>query len=253
MTLFKESKRRLFLKRLDKSILKNSTGIKYLEEVYDLMDLVYIVLGVNEQQIPFFVSAHPGNTPDVAMFGDFLKTMRSKYQILNDSARHKIIIVDQGNVNEETIRYLRWLIRYNFHFLSMVRSSSVGRFAKNLDSRREKFGFFALFTHCDMTPVEMIKVYKSRDLVEKGFQELNTDFSVCPIMPCPAGSGIDESRRDSLRHSEDRRIETHTIFTVYGYFFVSILRAILKGGGVEYSFRELRLHDKIREVCGWLL
>ncbi|MCD6208376.1 MAG: hypothetical protein J7J06_10420, partial [Methanosarcinales archaeon] len=147
MTLFKESKRRLFLKRLDKSILKNSTGIKYLEEVYDLMDLVYIVLGVNEQQIPFFVSAHPGNTPDVAMFGDFLKTMRSKYQILNDSARHKIIIVDQGNVNEETIRYLRWLIRYNFHFLSMVRSSSVGRFAKNLDSRREKFGFFALFTH----------------------------------------------------------------------------------------------------------
>ena len=65
--------------------------------------------------------------------------------------------------------------------------------------------------------------YKSRDLVEKGFQELNTDFSVCPI-----------------RHSEDRRIETHTIFTVYGYFFVSILRAILKGGGVEYSFRELR-------------
>ncbi|MEA1905875.1 MAG: transposase [Euryarchaeota archaeon] len=192
MTLFKERKRRLFLKRLDKSILKNSTDIKYLEEVYEIMDLVYmclgdimydliknaikqhkislkylmvdatrfkaykdgetwlikfgystqkrrdipqvnLVLGVNEQQIPFFVSAHPGNTPDVTMFGDFLKTMRSKYQILNDIARHKIIIMDQGNVNEETIRYLRWLIQYNFHFLSMVRSSSVGRFAKNLD------------------------------------------------------------------------------------------------------------------------
>ena len=409
MTLFKESKRRLFLKRLDKSVLKNSTDIKYLEEVYELMDLVYkclgdimydllknaieqhkislkylmvdatrfkvykdgetglirfgysaqkrrdipqvnLVLGVNEQQIPFFVSVHPGNTSDVTMFGDFLKTLRSKYRILNDRVEHKIVIMDQGNVNEETIRYLRWLIRYNFHFLSMVRSSSVVRFTKNLDksemeliytreitknketriygklveaevygrvshvlvcynpdvkgtknnsldrrvetvkqkvsslnkkggsldgkcdvvnsliakhslkramkviknekdeaielvvneedldSRREKFGFFALFTHCDMTPVEMIKVYKSRDIVEKGFQELNTDFSVCPI-----------------RHSEDRRIETHTIFTVYGYFFVSILRAILKGGGVEYSFRELRLHDKVGEVCGWLL
>ncbi|MEA1865899.1 MAG: transposase [Euryarchaeota archaeon] len=192
MTLFKESKRRLFLKRLDKSILKNSTDIKYLEEIYEPMDLVYkclgdimydllknaikqhkislkyltvdatrfkvykdgetglikfgysaqkrrdipqvnLVLGVNEQQIPFFVSAHPGNTPDVTMFGDFLKTMRSKYQILNDSARHKIVIMDQGNVNEETIRYLRWLIRYNSHFLSMVRSNSVGRFTKNLD------------------------------------------------------------------------------------------------------------------------
>jgi len=395
MTLFKESKRRLFLKRLNKSIFNNSTDIKYLEEVYEFMDLVYnrlgdimydllknaikqhkisleylmvdatrfkvykdcetglirfgysaqkrrdlpqvnLVLGVNEQQIPFFVNAHPGNTSDVAMFSDFLKTMRSKYQILNDSVDHKIIIMDQGNVNEETIRYLRWLIRYDFHFLSMVRSSSVGRFTKNidksemeliytkeitknketriygkmieaevygrvshvlvcynpdvkqtknnsldrrvriveqkvlslnkrdgsldgkcdvvnslitkhslkramkvikneadgvieldidkedLDSRRDNYGFFALFTHCDMTPVKMIKVYKSRDLVEKGIQELNTDFSVCPI-----------------RHSEDRRIETHTIFTVYGYFFVSILRAILKGDGVEYSFSEL--------------
>lgn len=395
MTLFKESKRRLFLKRLNKSIFNNSTDIKYLGEVYEFMDLVYnrlgdimydllknaikqhkisldylmvdatrfkvykdcetglirfgysaqkqrnlpqvnLVLGVNEQQIPFFVNTHPGNTSDVAMFSDFLKTMRSKYQILNDSVNHKIIIMDQGNVNEETIRYLRWLIRYDFHFLSMVRSSSVGRFTKNidksemeliytkeitknketriygkmieaevygrvshvlvcynpdvkqtknnsldrrvriveekvlslnkrdgsldgkcdvvnslimkhslkramkvikneangvigldinkenLDSRRDKYGFFALFTHCDMTPVKMINVYKSRDLVEKGIQELNTDFSVCPI-----------------RHSEDRRIETHTIFTVYGYFFVSILRAILKGGGMEYSFREL--------------
>nr|QNO44762.1 hypothetical protein KLGCGMKP_00024 [Methanosarcinales archaeon ANME-2c ERB4] len=408
MTLFNESKRRLFLKRLDKSIFKNSTDIKYLEEVYGLMDLVYnrlgdimydllknaikqhkigleylmvdatrfkvykdcetglirfgysaqkrrdipqvnLVIGVNEQQIPFFVSLHPGNTSDVAMFSDFLKTLRSKYQILNDSVSHKIIIMDQGNVNEETIKYLRWLIRYDFHFLSMVRSSSVGRFTKNLDksdmkliytreitknketriygkiieakvygrvshvlvcynqdvertkntslgrrveivkqkvsslnkkggsldgkrdavkslvakhslkraieviknevdgvielvvdkedldSRRKKFGFFALFTHCDMTPAEMIKVYKSRDLVEKGFQELNSDFSVCPI-----------------RHSEDRRIETHTIFTVYGYFFVSILRAILKSGGLEYSFRELLYTIKSgRSVVGY--
>ncbi|OEU47797.1 MAG: hypothetical protein BA871_13080 [Desulfuromonadales bacterium C00003096] len=37
---------------------------------------------------------------------------------------------------------------------------------EDLDSRREKFGFFALFTHCNMTPAEMITVYTSRDLVE---------------------------------------------------------------------------------------
>lgn len=67
------------------------------------------------------------------MFSDFLKTLRSKYQILNDSVDHKNIIMDQGNVSEETIRYLRRLIRYDFYFLSMVRSSSLGRFAKNLD------------------------------------------------------------------------------------------------------------------------
>jgi transposase len=94
---------------------------------------VNLVLGVNEQQIPFFVSAHPGNTSDVAMFSDFLKVMRSKYHILNDSVDHKIIIMDQGNVSEETIKYLRWLIRYDFQFLSMVRSSSIGLFTKNPD------------------------------------------------------------------------------------------------------------------------
>jgi len=54
------------------------------------------------------------------------------------------------------------------------------------DSRREKFGFFALFTHCNMMPAEMIKVYKSRDLVEKGLQELKYNFKSLPddALPC---------------------------------------------------------------------
>ena len=47
---------------------------------------------------------------------------------------------------------------------------------EDLGSRREKFGSFALFTHCSMTPAEMINVYTSRDLVEKGLQELNYGF-----------------------------------------------------------------------------
>lgn len=395
MTLFNESKRRLFQIRLNKSILRDSTDLKYLEEVYWFMDMVYdhigdvaydliksanqkypidfqylivdatrfkvykdeetglikfgysakkrrdlpqvnLVLGVNNQQIPFYVSTHPGNTSDIVMFDSFLKSLRSKYRILNKIPR-KIIIMDQGNVNEDTIRYLRWLVRYGFFFVSMVRSSSIGRFIKglnksemeliytkkitrnketkiygklieakvygrvsrvlvcydpdieksknkgldrrvrsieqmveslnkkegsldnkcselnsligknhlkhaiqvikndaenkldldididNLDARREKFGFFALFTHYeDLTANEIIKIYKRRDLVEKGFEALNTDFSVCPI-----------------RHSRDDRIETHTIFTIYGYFFVSLLRTILENRKIDYSFREL--------------
>lgn len=54
------------------------------------------------------------------------------------------------------------------------------------DSGREKFGFFALFTHCNMTPAEMIQVYKNKDLVENGFQELKYDFRRLPdtAMPC---------------------------------------------------------------------
>lgn len=395
MTLWGESERRLFMIRLNKSIFRNSTDLKYLEEVYEFIDLVCknlgdilydlikiaverysidltylivdatrfkvckdcetglirfgysaqkrrdlpqvnIVIGGNNQQIPFFVSAHPGNTSDVGMFSDFLKTLRSKYQILDKKVDNKIIIMDQGDVNEDTIKYLRWLVRYGFHFITLVRSSSISRFAKgiaksemellytkeitknketkiygtlisakvynrvsrvlvcynpdierskndglnrridlikegvksvnkknrslddkcsdiksligkynlkraikifkndvqneielevdesDLGDRREKFGFFALFTHCDLAPAEMLKIYKSRDLVEKGFEELNTDFSVCPI-----------------RYSNDRRIKTHTIFTIYGYFLISILRAILESNGMDYSFREL--------------
>ena len=302
---------------------------------------VNVFLGVNNQQIPFFVSTHPGNTSDIVMFDSFLKTMRSEYRMLNKIAC-KIIIMDQGNVNENTIRYLRWLVRYDFHFVSMVRSNSIIRFIKileemdmkkedlkriytkkiskknettiygkiieaevygrvsqvlvcynpdverrknktldgkinsveqavellntqdgsldarlskvnslignlnlklaitpvkdekeneiklemdkeNLDARREKFGFFALFTqNKDLTAKDIIKIYKSRDLVEKGFEVLNTEVSVCP-----------------LHHSKDQRIETHTIFKICGYFFVSLLRAVLKDKKIDYSFSEL--------------
>jgi len=49
------------------------------------------------------------------------------------------------------------------------------------DGRRDKFCFFALFTHSDLTPTEIIIIKKSRNMVEKGFLELNTDFIVCPI------------------------------------------------------------------------
>ena len=398
MALFKASKRKLFMKVLNKSVLKESTDLKYLEEVYGFMDLVYehlgdivydmvkaahhkydldlrylivdatrfkvykdeetglikfgwsaqkrkdlpqvnLVLGVNNQQIPFFVSTHPGNTSDIEMFDSFLKTMRSKYRVLN-KIPVKIIVMDQGNVNKDTIRYLRWLVRYSFHFVAMVRSGSISRFIKilnergvrkddlelihtkevsknketkiygkliedevygrvsrvlvcynpdvekeknktldgkirtieqrvellnkkggsldskladinslietcnlkraitvvkegnkleleidneDLDTRREKFGFFALFTHHkDLTAKDIITIYKSKDLVEKGFEALNIDFNVCPI-----------------NHSKDKRIETHIIFKICGYFFVSLLRAILKDKKIDYSFGEL--------------
>lgn len=44
-TLFPESKRKLVLKRLEYSILKDSTDLKYLEEVYRFMDKAYKHLG----------------------------------------------------------------------------------------------------------------------------------------------------------------------------------------------------------------
>jgi len=488
MALSNASKRKLFMKILNNSILRESTDLKYLEEVYWFMDMVYenigdivydmikaarskykidlqylivdatrfkvykdeetglikfgypaqkrkdlpqvnVFLGVNNQQIPFFVSTHPGNTSDIEMFDNFLKTMRSKYRMLNKIPR-KIIIMDQGNVNKDTIKYLRWLVREGFRFIAMIRAGSIGRFIKILDEmklkkedldliytknisknkgtkiygkliaaevygrtsqvlvcynpdvekgknktldgkiksikekveklnkqegsldnklsevnsligernlkqaftvikkentlelkmnrtclfnwddvpgkgrnqflkflkndlkiysvkngkiektddgktikfinkensitlklnepknkvtvktnygktyeyileieksklkvcgeydinlRREKFGFFALFTqNKDIIPKDIITIYKSRDIVEKGFEVLNTEMDVCPI-----------------NHSKDQRIETHIIFKIYGYFFVSLLRAILKDKKIDYSFSEL--------------
>jgi len=51
---------------------------------------------------------------------------------------------------------------------------------------------------------------------------LNADMNICPI-----------------NHSKDQRIETHIIFKIYGYFFVSLLRAALKDKKISYSFSEL--------------
>ena len=490
MALFNASKRKLFMKILSNSILRESTDFKYLEEVYWFMDLVYehlgdilydlikaarskykidlkylivdasrfkvykdeetglikfgypaqkrkdlpqvnVFLGVNKQQIPFFVSTHPGNTSDIEMFDNFLKTMKSKYPLLNKIPR-KIIIMDQGNVNEDTIKYLRWLVREGFLFIAMTRAGSIGRFIKildemklkkedldliytkkisnnqetkiygklmaaevygktaqvlvcynpdvekqknktldgkiktvmekveklnkqdgeldnkllavnillgernlkqaftvikkeeentlelkrnrvclfnwddvpgkgrnqflkfiendlkiscgkygkiektddgntikfvnkensitfklnkpenkvvaktndgktyeylieteksklkvcgeyRIDAQRKNFGFFALFTQDkDLKPADIITIYKSRDIVEKGFEVLNADMNICPI-----------------NHSKDQRIETHIIFKIYGYFFVSLLRAALKDKKISYSFSEL--------------
>ena len=386
--LFSDSKRKLVKERLSHSILKDSTDLRYLEEVYrfmdrihdDLGDIMYdmaknavkkhsldleyliidatrikvwkdeqtgmirfgycskndrkglpqinLIMGVNNQQIPFFANMYPGNTQDVKMFNDFIHRIDTNYRGLTQNFKEKFMIFDQGNVNKSNIEYLRDLKQQGIYFISMVKTNSAVRLIKkvdksampliyskdksenvrteiygeliedkvygkkfrvlacynpdlmeqkcdildskvdmvkqmvenggtleevkeliakynlkralkpvenegrlelgidteNLDARKMRYGFFVLFTdHPDMSPEKIIKIYKSRDLVEEGFRALKSDMDVNPVF-----------------HNKDVRIETHAILVVFGYFLLSLLRVILNERRVKYSFREMK-------------
>ncbi|MBC2748085.1 MAG: hypothetical protein HF975_14010 [ANME-2 cluster archaeon] len=94
----------------------------------------------------------------------------------------------------------------------------------DLDTRKKRYGLFVLFTeHPEISAEKMIGIYKSRDLVEGGFRVLKSEMEV-----------------NSVFHSKDMRIESHVILVVFGYFLLSLLRAILNERGVKYSFRKLK-------------
>jgi hypothetical protein len=192
-TLFPVSKRKLIKIRLEHSILKDSTNLKYFEEVYEFMDILYnnmgdimndaitnavkifhldlhkliidatrikiwkdketdlvrfgycsrnerkgspqvnLILGVNNQHVPLFANTYPGNNQDVKMFGDFIEKINTRYQELTSHIKEKFVIFDQGNVNPGNIDYLQELQKKGIYFVSMVKTSSSGKFIKKVD------------------------------------------------------------------------------------------------------------------------
>jgi len=192
-TLFPVSKRRLVKIRLEHSILKDSTDLKYFEEVYEFMDILYpnigdimndavtnavkihhldlkhliidatrikiwkdketdlirfgyssrnerksspqvnLILGVNNQHVPLFAHTYPGNTQDVKMFEDFIDRISTRYHELSSHIKEKFVIFDQGNVNPGNIDYLQELQKQGTYFVSMVKTSSSGKFIKKVD------------------------------------------------------------------------------------------------------------------------
>ncbi len=69
-----------------------------------------------------------------------------------------------------------------------------------LEARKKGYGFFVLFTnHQGLSAERLIKIYKSRDIVEQGFRALKSDLEIDPVY-----------------HSRDDRIETHTVMVVFG-------------------------------------
>ncbi len=192
-TLFPVSKRKLIKIRLEHSILKDPTNLKYFEEVYEFMDILYnnmgdimndaitnavkifhldlhqliidatrikiwkdketdlvrfgycsrnerkgspqvnLILGVNNQHVPLFANTYPGNTQDVKMFGDFIEQINTRYHELTSHIKEKFVIFDQGNVNPDNIDYLQELQQKGIYFVSMVKTSSSGKFIKKVD------------------------------------------------------------------------------------------------------------------------
>ncbi len=70
---------------------------------------------------------------------------------------------------------------------------------KVLEARKNGYGFFVLFTnHIGLSAEKLIKIYKSRDIVEQGFRALKSDLEIDPVY-----------------HSRDDRIESH-VRVVFG-------------------------------------
>ncbi|RZB29107.1 MAG: hypothetical protein AEth_01711, partial [Candidatus Argoarchaeum ethanivorans] len=91
-------------------------------------------------------------------------------------------------------------------------------------SRKERYGFFVLFTeHPGLSAEALLAIYKSREIVEEGFGALKSDMGINPVY-----------------HSKDMRIETHTVMVVLGYLMMSILRAVLADRGIKHSFGRLK-------------
>lgn len=192
-TLFSDSKRKLVKERLSHSILKDSTNLRYLEEVYRFMDSIHdnlgdimyevtknavkkhsldmeyliidatrikvwkdeetgmirfgysskkdrknlpqvnLILGMNNQQIPLFANIYPGNTQDIKMFHDFIRSINTKYQELTKNVKEKIIIFDQGNVNKGNIGYLGDLRKQGIYYITMMKTNSAAKFIKKVD------------------------------------------------------------------------------------------------------------------------
>ncbi len=99
---------------------------------------VNLILGVNNQQVPLFVNTYPGSTHDVEMFQDFIKRINTRYKDLTQRIEQKFIVFDQGNVNQANINCLRGLKRHGIYFISMLRTTSAGRFIRRVDKAELK-------------------------------------------------------------------------------------------------------------------
>jgi len=119
---------------------------------------------------------------------------------------------------------------------------------EELKERRRYFGFFVPFCNELELGCEMIKVYKSREIVEEGFRALKSDMEITPEY-----------------HSRDDRIETHNVLVVCGYLLLSVLRAVLASRENKYSYFALKRvlvsgyleegyyeHEQFKEKRLWL-
>lgn len=151
--------------------------------------------------------------------------MNQRWQTMDRRVAEVTQAVEDGGSLEDVLKLIS---KYNLkRALKPVEEGGKLKLVVNeteISARKEHYGFFTLFTdHRGLSAEEIIAIYKSRNLVEDGFRALKSDSKIDPVY-----------------HSKDMRIETHTVLVVSGYLLTSLLRAILKSSGMEYSFGGLK-------------
>jgi len=186
------------------SLLKDSTDIKYLEEVYRFRDRIHDYLG----DIMY----------DVAKNAVKEHSLDLEYLII-DATRIKVWKDEQTN----TIRFgycskndRKGLPQINF--IMGVNTQQIPLFVNMYPGNTQDVKMFDDFVHRINTNYKELT-----QEVEEGFRALKSDLDVNPVF-----------------HSKDMRIETHAVLVVFGYFLLSLLRVIISERGVKHSFVELK-------------
>ncbi|MCL7411558.1 MAG: transposase [Methanosarcinaceae archaeon] len=134
------------------------------------------------------------------------------------------MVKDGENQDDIKMQVSKYYLNKVFEIIKKDKDISVKINDKVLEARKKGYGFFVLFTnHQGLSAKELIKIYKSRDVVEQGFRALKSDLEIDPVY-----------------HSGDDRIETHVVMVVFGYLLMSLLNVALNERKISYSFGELK-------------
>jgi transposase len=151
--------------------------------------------------------------------------MELKCKILDRKVEHIKKMVKDGETQDDIkMQISKYHLKKALKIVKKKRKIEIEIDDNVLETRKKGYGFFVLFTnHQGLSAEELIKIYKSRDIVEQGFRALKSDLEIDPVF-----------------HSRDDRIETHTVMVVFGYLLMSLLSVALNERKISYSFWELK-------------
>ena len=189
----------IYSKEKSKSVITKIYGKMMDEEVYERKSRVLVCYN-----------------PDI---------MELKCKILDRKVEHIIKMAKNGeNRDDIKMQISKYHLKTALEIVKEDQKIGVKINDKVIEARKKGYGFFVLFTnHQGLSAEELIKIYKSRDIVEQGFRALKSDLEIDPVY-----------------HSRDDRIETHTVMVVFGYLLMSLLNVALNERKIRYSFGELK-------------
>ncbi|MEA2045125.1 MAG: transposase [Euryarchaeota archaeon] len=151
--------------------------------------------------------------------------MKQKSHTLDRRVESVKQMVEQGDSIDEIKAFIsKYNIKRVLKPIETIDGIELDINKKEIENRKNRYGFFILFTeHPKISADKILEIYKSRDVVEDGFRVVKTDLEINPVY-----------------HSKDMRIECHIVLVIFGYFLLSLLRAILRDKGIKHSFEGLK-------------